>query len=598
MSKIIAERISGIRELMKTYHIDAYLITGNDPHLSEYIPKRWETRKWISGFTGSYGKVLVTLNDVLLWTDTRYFLQAAEELQGTGITLMKDRVPDAVSLEEWARKNLKPGNKFAFDGSTISTSEAIQLTSKLAANGILIDIERDLVSQVWLDRPIQQDSPAYEYPIEFAGKSRTEKFDMVRKTLVSKNLDSTVITLLDDLAWIFNMRGTEIEYIPLVSAFGYLDEDNVWLFINPDSLSKDFRNVLEEDNVIIRPYRDFSPFVTRITNKRIQTDPIRTNYMIFRLLSDHNETDSSVAVVTKLKAVKDHHEIENIRNAHVKDGTAMVYSLFWLYQNIGKENITEIYVGKKLNEFRKKQPLYMGESFHPVVGFGAHGAIVHYHATDQTSVGISPDNLLLMDSGGQYLDGTTDITRTIILGTPTTKQMEDFTSCLKAHIALATVRFPVGTKGYSLDSITRKPLWDRGINYGHGTGHGIGYFLSVHEGPMSIRTEFNNEPISEGHLLSNEPGIYREGQYGIRIENVLFCKRSPFSEFGDFLCFETVSLCPIDRHLIVIEMLSSEELNWLNHYHETVLQKLLPHIPDSDVLEWLKIQCAPLHLPD
>ncbi|MCX6220765.1 MAG: aminopeptidase P family protein [Bacteroidia bacterium] len=596
---IIAERISGLRKLMNKHQIDAYLITGTDPHLSEYIPERWETRKWISGFTGSYGKVLVTLNEVLLWTDTRYFLQAAEELQDSGIRLMKDRVPDAaVSLEEWALKNLKPGNKFAFDGSTISTAEATQLTTRLTANGIHIDIELDLVDQIWLDRPIPQDSPAYEYPIEFAGKSRIEKFDMVRKALVSKNIESTVITLLDDLAWVFNLRGNEIEYTPLVSAYGYLDQDNVWLFINPGRLETDFENALEEEGVIIKPYGDFYSFITRISNKRIQVDPIRTNYKISRSLSDHNEIDTSVAVVTKLKAVKDHKEIENIRNAHIKDGTAMVYSLFWLNQVIGKENITEASVGKKLNEFRMKQPLFKGDSFHPIVGFGSHGAIVHYHATDQTNVGISPDNLLLIDSGGQYLDGTTDITRTISLGPPTTKQREDFTSCLKAHIALATAHFPVGTKGYSLDSITRKSLWDIGINYGHGTGHGIGYFLSVHEGPMSIRAEFNNEPISEGHLLSNEPGIYREGEYGLRIENVLFCKKTDSTEFGDFLCFETVSLCPIDRHLIVIEMLSSDELNWLNHYHETVLQKLLPHIPDSDVLEWLKIQCAPLHLPD
>ena len=598
MSSTIAERIASIRELMKIHHVDAYLITGTDPHLSEYIPKRWETREWISGFTGSYGKILVTLNEVLLWTDTRYFLQAAAELQGTGIRLMKDRVPDAVSLEEWALRNLKQGDKFSFDGSTVSASEATQLTTKLAANGILIDIELDLVGQVWLDRPKQQDSPAYEYPTGFAGKSRKEKFELVRETLVSKNLDSTIITLLDDLAWIFNIRGTEIEYIPLVSAFGYLDKENVWLFINPDKLSSDLRNVLEEDGVIIKPYDDFDSFIKRITKNRIQIDPVRTNFKIFRSLADHNETDSSVAVVTKLKAVKNSHEIENIRNAHIKDGTAMVYALYWLNQVIGKENVTEVSVGKKLNEFRMKQPFFMGDSFHPIVGFGAHGAIVHYHATEQTSVAISPDNLLLIDSGGQYLDGTTDITRTISLGTPTTKQCEDFTICLKAHIALATAHFPIGTKGYSLDSITRKPLWDRGINYGHGTGHGIGYFLSVHEGPMSIRTEFNNEPISEGHLLSNEPGIYREGQYGIRIENVLVCRRSPYSEFGDFLCFETVSLCPIDRHLIVIEMLSSEELNWLNQYHETVLQKILPHIPDSNVLDWLKIQCAPLHLPD
>lgn len=598
MTMIISERISGLREEMKKYQIDAYLITGTDPHLSEYIPDRWKTREWISGFSGSYGRVLVTMDDALLWTDTRYFIQAAEELIGSGISLMKDRVPGAVSVEEWVLKNLEPGNKFAFDGSTISTAEAFRLTSILTANGITIEADHDLVGPIWLDRPIQSDSTAYEFPLNYAGKSRTERFDMVRKALLVKNLDSTVISLLDDLAWLFNLRGNEIEYTPLVSAYGYIDSDNVWLFINPERLETDFRNTLEVEGVIIRPYTDFYSFLSRLANKRIQIDPIRTNFMVTRSLSDRNETDTSVAVVTKLKAVKNSHEIENIRNAHVKDGTAMVYSLYWLNQVVGEGNITEITVGKKLNEFRMKQPLFMGDSFHPIVGFGAHGAIVHYHATDQTNVSISPDNLLLIDSGGQYLDGTTDITRTISLGTPTKKQREDFTCCLKAHIALATAQFPIGTKGHSLDSIARKPLWDKGINYGHGTGHGIGYFLSVHEGPMSIRTEYNEEPISEGHLLSNEPGIYREGEYGIRIENVLICKRSSYVEFGEFLCFETVSLCPIDKHLIVSELLSAEELNWVNHYHETVLQKLSPHIPDNEVLEWLNIQCSPLHLPD
>ena len=583
---------------MHKHQIDAYLITGTDPHLSEYIPKWWKTRQWISGFTGSYGKVLVTIDEVLLWTDTRYFLQATEELKNTGIRLMKDRVPDAVSLEEWTFQNLKPGNKFAFDGSTISTAEADLLTSKLTANGIKIEFDLDLVGQVWSERPNPSDTPAYEFPLIYAGKSRTERFDMVRKMLFSKNLDSTIISLLDDLAWIFNLRGNDIEYAPLVSAYGYIDLENVWLFINPDKLGPDFRTVLEEEGIFIKPYSDFYSFLTRLTNKRIQIDPVRTNFKIYRSLSDRNEIDNSVALITKLKAVKDSHEIDNIRNAHEKDGAAMVYSLFWLYQNIDKENITEIYIGNKLNEFRKKQPLFMGDSFHPIVGFGDHGAIVHYHATDQTNVCITRDNLLLIDSGGQYLDGTTDITRTICLGTPTTKQREDFTSCLKAHIALATVHFPVGTKGYSLDSITRKPLWDRGINYGHGTGHGIGYFLSVHEGPMSIRTEFNNEPISEGHLLSNEPGIYREGEYGIRIENVILCKRSPATEFGEFLCFETISLCPIDKHLIVLDMLKPEELSWINQYHETVFQKISPHLRERGILEWFRLQCAPMRLPD
>jgi Xaa-Pro aminopeptidase len=283
-----------------------------------------------------------------------------------------------------------------------------------------------------------------------------------------------------------------------------------------------------------------------------------------------------------------------IKNAHIKDGAAMANFLFWLFEIIGKERITEISIGQKLNEFRSKQQLFKSDSFHPIVGYGPHGAIVHYHATIQTNVDIMPENLLLIDSGGQYMDGTTDLTRTICFGIATQNQKEDFTTCLKAHIALATAIFPAGTKGYSLDSITRKPLWDKGINYGHGTGHGIGFFLSVHEGPMSIRAEFNNEPIREGHLLSNEPGIYREGQYGIRIENIILCKRFTSNEFGDFLCFETVSFCPIDRNLIAIDMLNSDEIRWINHYHESVFRNISPLLSDGDVIEWLMLQCGPL----
>jgi Xaa-Pro aminopeptidase len=369
---------------------------------------------------------------------------------------------------------------------------------------------------------------------------------------------------------------------------------NVWLFIDPSKLSVSFRAILENEGIVILSYDDYVPFLKQITNKRIQIDAVRTNYQISKSLAMHNVVDSSVSPLTLMKAVKNQCEINNIRNAHVKDGAAMANFLFWLYHTIGKETITEVSIGQKLYEFRSKQQLFKGDSFHPIAGFGSHGAIVHYHATIQTNAEIQSDNLLLIDSGGQYLDGTTDLTRTICLGTATQNQKEDFTTCLKAHIALATAVFPVGTKGYSLDSITRKPLWDMAINYGHGTGHGIGCFLSVHEGPMSIRAEFNNEPIREGHLLSNEPGIYREGKYGIRIENVMFCKKLTSNEFGDFLCFETVSFCPIDRHLIKIEMLNPEELRWINHYHESVYTKISPLISNSEVLGWFKSQCEPI----
>jgi Xaa-Pro aminopeptidase len=594
----IAGKILGMRALMKAIQVDAYLLTGADPHLSEYTPSSWKTREWISGFTGSYGKVLVTQEKVLLWTDTRYFLQAAGELEGTGIELMKERIPSAVSMEDWIVGNLKYGSKVAADGLTVSSAESDQISSKLTANGIQFSPDTDLINAIWLDRPVSYSGAIYEHPLIYAGKPRTEKIDLVRKMLVSNGCDATIIPMLDDVAWLFNLRGEEIEYIPLFTAYAYIDQVGAWLFIHPGRIQGTLMEKLEKEGINVHPYDSFFPFIDRIKDKRIQIDPIRTNSMIVKRISVSNNIQTSVSATTQLKAIKDIHEIENIRSAHVKDGAAMVNSLYWISKKLEKEQITEISVGHQLNYFRSRQPLFKGDSFHPIVGFGSHGAIVHYHATEQSDRIIGRDNLLLIDSGGQYLDGTTDITRTIGTGTITKKQKEDFTICLKAHIALATAVFPEGTKGYSLDAITRKPLWDRGINYGHGTGHGVGYFLSVHEGPMSIRTEFNNEPIREGHLLSNEPGIYRENEYGLRTENVILCQNYKSGEFGAFLCFETISLCPIDRNLILTVLLGIDEINWINHYHEVVLQKISPLLSDMDVLEWLSLQCAPLDETD
>ena len=594
---LIKDRIARLRDLLRERQADACLITGTDPHLSEDTPENWKTREWISGFTGSYGKVLVTLDHAMLWTDTRYFLQSEQELEGTGIALMKDRVPGAISVEEWILANLKTESTVFSDGQAISAAEATQISLKLAAKGITFDINKDLVGEIWLDRPSYPIRKAYEHPANFAGKSRPQKIDLVRQSLKSRNLDATIISQLDDLAWQFNLRSDEIPYTPLVTAYGYISVHNAYLFIDPGKLTDDLRNALGNDGIIIQSYDSFFTFLTSVKDQRLQFDSNRTNALIFKQTSSSNTLVPSVSIVTDLKAIKDHNEIENIRNAHIKDGAAMVYSLFWINQNIGKEVITEVSFGNKLSEFRSRQPHFKGDSFHPIVGFGSHGAIVHYHATRQSDVAINPDNLLLIDSGGQYLDGTTDLTRTIAIGSASQKQKEDFTICLKGHIALATAIFPEGTMGYSLDAITRKPLWDKEINYGHGTGHGIGYFLSVHEGPMSIRTEFNSEPIREGHLLSNEPGIYRTNEYGVRIENVLFCKRHSSSCFGNFLSFETISFCPVDKNLIICELLSNEEINWINHYHETVFRKISPLIKDLEVLAWLKEQCAPLNYP-
>lgn len=590
----IKERVSRLRIQMKDNNADAYLITGADPHLSEYTPENWKTREWISGFTGSYGKVLVTRDKVLLWTDTRYFLQAEQELQGTEVVLMKDRVVDTVSIEEWIIGNLKTGSSVFTDGSTISADEYLSMTHKLSAKGITFFNNLDLVAENWTDRPTSPIRLAFEHPGKFACKSRKEKIDLVRKMLINGNFDSTIISQLDDLAWLFNLRSDEILYTPLVIAYGYLDINEAYLFINPSKISNEIRRTLSTDGITIEDYDSFYPFLARITNQRIQFDLLRTNSTIHNQLIAANVLQNSCSIITNLKAIKSEEEITNIKAAHIRDGAAMVNSLYWITHNIDKEIITEVSFGNKLHEFRSHQANFMGDSFHPIVGFGAHGAIVHYHATADSDLMVNKDNLLLIDSGGQYLDGTTDLTRTIAFGFVTQNQKEDFTTCLKGHIALATAIFPEGTKGYSLDVIARKCLWDKGINYGHGTGHGIGYFLSVHEGPMSIRTEFNNEPIRKGHLLSNEPGIYRPDEYGIRIENVMVCKSHSTTVFGNFLCFETISYCPIDRDLIICELLNNEEIKWINDYHENVYAKISPLINETEVREWLGEQCAPI----
>jgi Xaa-Pro aminopeptidase len=589
----VVNRIDSLKLQMKSEGIDAYIITGADPHLCEYPPEYWKTREWITGFTGSYGKVLLTQEKVMLWTDTRYFLQVGEELKGTGIILMKERVPDAISMTEWIADHLESGEVVAVDGLTISAGEAIEIKEKLKAKGIIFQCDIDLVTPNWTKRPNLSVKPVYEHSIAFAGNSRSEKIESVRKTLNQSGHDAMVVSMLDDLAWLLNLRGDDIQYIPLFNAYGYIDQDCTWLFIEQGKISE-ISEILEHDGIRVEAYEKFFDFLRRLTGQKIQIDPIRTNFHIVTLLSESNSIGYFPSAITQIKSVKSQHEINCIKSAHTRDGAALVNFLFWLTNSIDKEYVTELSIGKKLEEFRSRQEYFKGVSFYPIVGYGPHGAIVHYHANDVTDVSVTSGNLLLIDSGGQYLDGTTDITRTIALGTPSKKQQEDFTICLKGHISLAKAVFPVGTRGYSLDPFARKPLWDNGMNYGHGTGHGIGYFLSVHEGPMSIRAEFNNEPIMERQILTNEPGIYREGEYGIRIENVILCKKHETVGFDNFLCFETISLCPIDHKLIEKDLLTNEEIDWFNKYHQKVYNCLAPLISDPAVVSWLKLQCVPL----
>jgi Xaa-Pro aminopeptidase len=589
----VIERIASLRSLMLERGIDGYVIYGTDPHLSEYVTDAWRTREWISGFTGSYGKVAITQDKAVLWTDSRYFIQAESQLSGSGIEMLKDRQPNTISLDCWLEQELNHGGIVAIDGLTLSATEAKILESKLGANGITLKLNIDLVSPVWKNRPILPRSVVSDFLVKFAGCSRSEKLSIIRNQLKENGAESTIICQLDDLAWSFNLRGSEINNNPLFTGYGYVDQRQAILFIDEGKVPPGLIGILEEDGILIRNYESIFLFLEKINAISVYLDPDRTNSLIYRLIAKGNNVTDGLSIPTLLKSIKNEVEIQGMKNCHVRDGAAMVNFLYWFDHHIGKEKITELTIGEKLKEFRSEQANFMGESFNPIVGFGYHGAIVHYIATSETEIEVEKDGILLFDTGGQYLDGTTDITRTIATGKITSKQQSDFTLVLKGNIQLAKAIFPENTKGYSLDTLARKALWNNGLNYGHGTGHGVGHYLSVHEGPMSIRPEYNAEPIRSGQVITNEPGLYREGEYGIRTENVMVCKIEFQSQFGQFLSFETISMCPIDRRLINKNLLEEDEIIWLNSYHLRVLTEL-GLLVNPEVLKWLKVQCEPI----
>ncbi len=589
----LIERIEALRGTMAQKQIDAYIITGTDPHLSEYIPDYWKTREWISGFSGSYGRVVITSNQAALWTDSRYFLQAEEQLKGSEMIMMKDRQPDTISFDNWIIGQLRKGAITAVDGLTISAREFQSLQQKLDANGITLVQSDDLLYPIWKDRTAIPDAVAYSHEMKYAAISREEKFELIRSKLHQLGASATIITLLDDIAWSFNLRGCDIQYNPFVTAYGYISLSQAILFVDMVKIPNSLKDILVKENIILKQYGEFQSFLSQIKDQNILIDFDRTTINIYNQLSDSNQLIDEVSIPTKLKSVKSKEQIMGMKKAHIRDGAAMVNFLHWFGQNFGKMVMTEMTVVDKLFEFRSQQQLFAGISFHPIVGFGAHGAIVHYSVSKASDIAVEKDGILLIDSGGHYLDGTTDITRTISTGNVTLQQKRDFTIVLKGMIGLANAVFPEDTKGYSLDSFARKSLWDNGINYGHGTGHGIGHFLSVHEGPMSIRQEYNPEPILEGQILSNEPAMYRTGQYGIRTENVILCEKRMSTEYGNFLGFETITLCPVDQKLVLPELLSAEERIWLNNYHQQVVNELSPLL-DEPVKKWLSMQWVPL----
>lgn len=583
---VIQQRLAALRAEMKRLDLDAWFISGTDPHSSEYLPSKWKTREFISGFTGSYGTVVVTKTDAGLWTDTRYFIQAEEQLKGTGIKMYKLRVPEAISPEKWLSEILKSGNRVGIDAQTISVSGYRNMQKTLSEKGIELLNTPDLFDAIWENRPQIPLDKVFELTTVFAGFSRNEKQVQISEKLNRVNAGFLVISMLDELAWLHNLRGSDISYNPVFMGFGIVGKDENYLFVNRSKIPSDLVHVLEKDGICIKDYNSFYDFLSDIKNKRILLDPATANNLIYDSLSAGNEIIEATSPVSLLKAIKNNTELNGFREAMKKDGVALVEFLFWLKSNIGKTVITEFEIGRKLAEFRSKQINFKGESFPPIVGYKSHGAIVHLSVGPDDAFSVEPEGILLFDSGGQYLDGTTDITRTVSVGPVTEQQKTDFTLVLKGMISLTLAEFPLGTKGCHLDILARQPLWENGMNYGHGTGHGVGHFLNVHEGPMAIRQEFNKHRIEPGMVMSNEPAFYREGQYGIRTENMMVCVEKQSTGFGQFLCFETLTVCPIDTTLIKTDLLDSVEKKWINEYHKRVNDSLKPLL-NSDLHDFL-----------
>lgn len=582
----ITERIEALRELMAKNGLDAYIIANTDPHQSEYIADHWKEREWISGFTGSAGTVVVTRNEAGLWTDGRYYIQAEAQLAGTGIRLFRAADLGVPTIQEWLRDNL-PEGCIGLNGELFSAAFVQALEQAFGPKSLRLR-DADLIGEIWRERPPVSEKPVILHDLRYAGKSRGEKVETVRQEMAKKRADYALLTVLDDIAWLFNLRGADIPNNPVAESYAVVGREAVFLFIDGKKLPAAVRAELEKDGVRLLGYGEVADGVRAFRpEEKVWLDPAKVNFRLVSTIDQAVVRIEETNVTAKLKAVKNEVELENLRRCHIRDGAAMVKFLHWLDAAVGKQEITEISAAEKLQDFRAQQDLFLEPSFDTIAGYKDHAALMHYKALPETAYKLEGDGFFLVDSGGQYLDGTTDITRTIALGTPTEEEKRDFTLVLKAVISLSTTRFLHGAYGFSLDIMARKPLWDAGIDYKCGTGHGVGFCLNVHEGPQSISMRPVAVRLEKGMILTNEPGIYREGNRGIRTENTMVVAEDQTTEFGQFLKFETISLCPIDRDAVDASLLSDAERRWLNEYHRRVWETLAPLL-SADEAAWLK----------
>ena len=590
MNSTINNRIAALRAHIAQEQIQAFIIPSTDPHLSEYVAPHWQSREWISGFTGSAGTVVVTAKDAGLWTDSRYFLQAARQLEGTCITLYKEMLPETPNIPEFLSAHLQEGDCVGIDGKMFSAEEVEHLQKELKKSGIRIKSIADPMQLLWTDRPAMPLAPAFVYDTKYAGMSFTEKLPAVRQAMEAAGADSLLLSALDEIAWLINIRGNDVHCNPVVVSYLLIEKDKVNYFVQPQKVTPELAEYFSANGISVHPYEEIGDYLNSFNAHSILMNPAKTNYAIYSAIRPGCLIINGASPVALLKAIRNKQEIAGIHAAMQRDGVALVKFLKWLDEAVPAGKETEISVDKKLHTFRAAQPLYMGESFDTIAGYKEHGAIVHYEATPETDVTLKPEGFLLLDSGAQYLDGTTDITRTIALGPLTEEEKTDYTLILKGHIALAMAVFPEGTRGAQLDVLARMPIWKERMNYLHGTGHGVGHFLNVHEGPQSIRMNENPVALQPGMVTSNEPGVYKAGSHGIRTENLVLTVPAGEGMFGKYLKFETLTLCPICRKGIIKELLTAEEIGWLNDYHRTVYEKLSPDL-NNDEKEWLKEAC-------
>ncbi len=588
------QKIDHIRQLMKKNNIDAVIIQDFDPHQSEYIAPHWQARQWVTGFSGSAGTAVITFDHAVLWTDFRYYIQAAKQIKGSLFELYKIGRLDVPGFEKYLADTLKPGDTIGIDGNLLSLGNEKKYKAIFEKNKILLNTNIDFIKTLWKDRPQIPKSKAFSLSEKYAGLGRVEKIQKIQTKMKDSNASFHLMATLDDIAWTLNLRGKDVHTNPVNIAFVLISLSKVTLFLNQEKIDANLEKELNHDGIKIAEYEDIYGLLSQIQdNATILIDPESINCKLYQSINKKCQIIKKPNSVIALKTIKNSIEIGHLKKTAVKDGVAVENFLFWLENQSENTKLTEIFVGDKLYDFRKEQDLFVDNSFDPIMAFADHSAMCHYCATKETNAVIGNKGIFLTDSGGNYLSGTTDITRTICRANPTKQQIQDYTLVLKGHIAVATTLFPQGTKGFQIDTLSRQYLWNKGMDFGHGTGHGVGFFLCVHEGPAKLSPHPIDVKLEKGMVLTNEPGVYREGEYGIRLENMMLVDIAFKNSFGTFMKFETLTYCHFERELIDKEMLSQKEIDWINAYHIKVYQKLSP-VLDKKVNLWLKDKTQPI----